>query len=39
VVGVLRAGVQEELGLKMEAKKTPLDLLIVDSAEKIPAEN
>ena len=39
IVGVLLAGVQEELGLKLESKKTPLDLLIIDSAEKIPAEN
>jgi uncharacterized protein (TIGR03435 family) len=39
VVGVLLSGVQEELGLKLEAKKTPLDLLIIDTAEKIPAEN
>ncbi len=39
VVGVLLSGVQEELGLKLEAKKTPLDLLIIDGAEKIPAEN
>jgi uncharacterized protein (TIGR03435 family) len=39
VVGVLLSGVQEELGLKLESKKTPLDLLIIDSAEKIPAEN
>ena len=30
---------QEELGLKLEAKKLPLELLIVDHAEKIPVEN
>ncbi|MCX6633102.1 MAG: TIGR03435 family protein [Candidatus Solibacter sp.] len=28
-----------ELGLKLEAKKMPLDLLIVDRAEKVPVEN
>ncbi len=30
---------QEELGLKLEPKKMPLDLLIVDHAEKVPVEN
>jgi uncharacterized protein (TIGR03435 family) len=30
---------QEELGLKLEAKKMPLDLVIVDHAEKAPVEN
>jgi len=30
---------QGELGLKLEAKKMPLDLLIVDHAEKVPVEN
>jgi uncharacterized protein (TIGR03435 family) len=30
---------QEELGLKLESKKMPLDLLIVDHAEKVPVEN
>jgi uncharacterized protein (TIGR03435 family) len=30
---------QEELGLKLESKKMPLDLLIVDHAEKAPVEN
>ena len=39
VVSVLMSGLQEELGLKLESKKTPLDLVIVDHAEKTPAEN
>ena len=30
---------QEEFGLKLEAKKMPLDLVIVDHAEKAPVEN
>jgi uncharacterized protein (TIGR03435 family) len=30
---------QEEFGLKLEAKKMPLDVLIVDHAEKVPVEN
>ena len=39
IAGVLMAGLQEELGLKMESKKMPLDFLVVDRAEKIPGEN
>ena len=30
---------QEEFGLKLEAKKMPLNVLIVDHAEKVPVEN
>ena len=30
---------QEQLGLKLEQKKGPLDLLVVDHSEKAPAEN
>jgi uncharacterized protein (TIGR03435 family) len=30
---------QDEFGLKLEAKKMPLDMVIVDHAEKAPVEN
>jgi len=30
---------QDQLGLKLEARKGPVEILIVESAEKIPAEN
>jgi uncharacterized protein (TIGR03435 family) len=30
---------QAELGLKLEAKKMPLDVLVIDRAEKSPVEN
>lgn len=31
--------VQERLGLKLDARKGPVDLIVVDSAEKTPTEN
>jgi uncharacterized protein (TIGR03435 family) len=39
IVGILTTGLQEELGLKLELKKLPLDLLIVDKADRGPSEN
>jgi uncharacterized protein (TIGR03435 family) len=38
-VSLIQTALQEELGLKLEAKKVPLDLLIVDHAAKAPVEN
>ena len=38
-LSIIQTGLQEELGLKLEAKKMPVDLLIVDHAEKASAEN
>jgi len=31
--------IQEQLGLRLEAKKAPVEILVVDHAEKVPTEN
>ena len=31
--------VQEQLGLKLESKKSPVEVLVIDHAEKVPVEN
>jgi uncharacterized protein (TIGR03435 family) len=31
--------VQEQLGLRLESRKAPVDTLVIDHAEKVPAEN
>lgn len=33
------AAVQQQLGLRLESRKAPIDLLVIDSADKLPAEN
>lgn len=33
------SAVQEQLGLKLEARKGPVDLLVIDNLEKVPTEN
>jgi len=36
---IIMTCIQEELGLKLESRKVPLDLLVIDRAEKLPTEN
>jgi uncharacterized protein (TIGR03435 family) len=38
-LSIVTMALQEELGLKLESRKMPLDLLIVDHADKAPVEN
>lgn len=35
----LATALQEQLGLRLESRKGPVDVLVVDSADKIPADN
>ena len=35
----LIAAVQEQLGLKLEKKKGPVEILVIDHAEKVPTGN
>ena len=38
-LSIIQTGLAEELGLKLESKKMPVDLVVVDRAEKTPIEN
>ena len=35
----LARALQDQLGLRLEARRAPVDMLIVDHAEKVPVEN
>ena len=35
----LRATLPEQLGLKLEAQKAPLEILVIDHADRVPTAN
>lgn len=39
IIGIGIAAIQEQLGLKIESKKIPVEILIIDHMEKVPTEN
>jgi len=39
MAGIIATAIQEELGLKLESRKSPADILVVDRAEKLPSGN
>lgn len=39
MMGILFTGLQEQLGLRLEARKSPVDVLVIDHVEKMPTEN
>ncbi len=39
IIGIAMSALQDQLGLKLEAKKAPVEFLIIDHAEKVPTEN
>ena len=38
-IATLAQALQQSLGLKLEAKKAPLEILVIDSANRVPTEN
>jgi uncharacterized protein (TIGR03435 family) len=38
-VSILQTALSKQLGLRLEAKKMPVDMLIIDHIEKVPVEN
>jgi uncharacterized protein (TIGR03435 family) len=39
IEGAVIMALREQLGLKLESKKSPIDMVVVDKAEKVPTEN
>jgi uncharacterized protein (TIGR03435 family) len=39
IPAMIMNGIQDMLGLKLEAKKGPVEMIVVDRAEKVPTEN
>jgi uncharacterized protein (TIGR03435 family) len=39
IVSTILTGIQQELGLRLEQRKVPLDLVVIDGVERAPVEN
>jgi uncharacterized protein (TIGR03435 family) len=39
IAAMLSMALQEQLGLKLEARKSPIAMIVIDHAERVPAEN
>jgi uncharacterized protein (TIGR03435 family) len=39
VESILISALQDQLGLRLEARKAPIDMLVIDHAERVPTEN
>ncbi len=39
ILEILNRAGQEQLGLKLEQRKTTVQMVVVDSAERVPSEN
>lgn len=37
--GFISTAIQEQLGLRLESRKAPLEILVIDHAERVPSEN